>query len=1048
MSSSKPPRDLPQFVERGGEQVIRSPYQQDGTDLRAFVVRGDRRRLAELCTRSFEAPSGGAVRCRPLGDAMVLTFAQIRRLSSLDPRDRQRGWTTENDVIFWVPVLLEYTLDGVATRTLAWMIPYIFVDQPFAVTTGREGYGFPKAQGRFEIPESPASADPYRVHTMVIDRFTPETRAAEGLVLELQRIGDAPGPGLSMREAAALILGDAPAEVLGAGLANLPSLLRGELPVVFLRQLRDTADPTRAAFQEILLAPARTTAIRSRTAIPGAFELRVYEVDSHPMARDLGLRAGTNPVLAALHVDFDFTMENGRTLFASGPGRAAAPAQRPPRQKLAVLGGGLGSLASVFEITEQPDWQDRFDITIYQMGFRLGGKGASGRNAEIGDRIEEHGLHIWFGFYDNAFRMLRRCFAAARRPPGAPIADWREAFEPLDHIVLQEHIEGDWSPWTLLYPRRPGEPGDDGPASTPAEWVKQLATATLHLIESASRLTRAETAKRPRGPIAILEHATFAGMLAALRGLQKLLVAANDDAGLAGRIQDGGLSRVRRRILAHLERSVGRDEVARRLWIAIDLQLTILLGIVRDGLLTRGFDVINHLDFADWLRRHGASELTATAAPICVGYDLVFAYEGGDTTRPRLAAGVALHGLLRINHYRGAVMWKMRAGMGDAVFAPLYEVLRARGVKFEFFHKVRNLALSADGKRVTAITMGRQSTIKGGGEYHPLVVVKGLQCWPDRPHLDQLVEGEALKAGSIDLESSWSPWRDVETVELRAGEHFDSVILGIPPGALRSVASELIARKPEWRTMIDAVQTVCTHAFQLWTRPDLTGLGWHSADSTQGPVHGGYTQPTNTWADMTHLRPFENWPATHSPGHIAYFCGPLSEPDYPGLDDHAFPERQRQRVIGLAHDFLDRKVGHLWPLARGASGGFDYAHLVDIQDTPGRARLRSQLFKGNVEPTDRYTLSLPGTIQHRLRADGSGVDNLFLAGDWIDNGFNAGCVEATVMSGMQCARAITGANIEIAGEPARLRPVARARTQQPVARLSLVRRFFKARAAG
>jgi len=53
-----------------------------------------------------------------------------------------------------------------------------------------------------------------------------------------------------------------------------------------------------------------------------------------------------------------------------------------------------------------------------------------------------------------------------------------------------------------------------------------------------------------------------------------------------------------------------------------------------------------------------------------------------------------------------------------------------------------------------------------------------------------------------------------------------------------------------------------------------------------------------------------------------------------------------------------------------------------------------------------YVLHLPGTTQYRLRADESGVDNLYLAGDWVRTGLNAGCVEAAVMGGIQAARAI------------------------------------------
>src|SRR4051794_23164838 len=65
-------------------------------------------------------------------------------------------------------------------------------------------------------------------------------------------------------------------------------------------------------------------------------------------------------------------------------------------EKIVILGGGMGSLGTAFELTSQPGWQERYDITIYQLGWRLGGKGASGRSDE--GRIEEHGLHIWFGF--------------------------------------------------------------------------------------------------------------------------------------------------------------------------------------------------------------------------------------------------------------------------------------------------------------------------------------------------------------------------------------------------------------------------------------------------------------------------------------------------------------------------------------------------------------------------------------------------------------------------------------------------------------------------
>lgn len=54
--------------------------------------------------------------------------------------------------------------------------------------------------------------------------------------------------------------------------------------------------------------------------------------------------------------------------------------------------------------------------------------------------------------------------------------------------------------------------------------------------------------------------------------------------------------------------------------------------------------------------------------------------------------------------------------------------------------------------------------------------------------------------------------------------------------------------------------------------------------------------------------------------------------------------------------------------------------------------------------------------RHRLPTDGSGFANLYLTGDWIRTGINAGCVEAATMAGMQTARAICGWPAVIRGE--------------------------------
>src|SRR5215207_550753 len=113
-------------------------------------------------------------------------------------------------------------------------------------------------------------------------------------------------------------------------------------------------------------------------------------------------------------------------------------------EKIAILGGGAGSLAAAYHLTTSADWRERYEITVYQQGWRLGGKGASGRNAQLAQRIEEHGLHIWFGFYANSFAMMRAVYAELDRPVDAPLARWDQAFRPHDYLALAEPVGDAW----------------------------------------------------------------------------------------------------------------------------------------------------------------------------------------------------------------------------------------------------------------------------------------------------------------------------------------------------------------------------------------------------------------------------------------------------------------------------------------------------------------------------------------------------------------------------------------------------------------------------
>ena len=76
--------------------------------------------------------------------------------------------------------------------------------------------------------------------------------------------------------------------------------------------------------------------------------------------------------------------------------------------------------------------------------------------------------------------------------------------------------------------------------------------------------------------------------------------------------------------------------------------------------------------------------------------------------------------------------------------------------------------------------------------------------------------------------------------------------------------------------------------------------------------------------------------------------------------------------------------------------------------TPGPTRsTRSSTSRTSTRRTATCTAHR-AAIAYRLRSDESGYDNLVLAGDWTDNGLNAGCIEAATISGLQAANAVLG----------------------------------------
>lgn len=726
------------------------------------------------------------------------------------------------------------------------------------------------------------------------------------------------------------------------------------------------------------------------------------------------------------------------------------------KEKIAILGGGVGGCTAALWLTD-PIHQGKYEVTLYQLGWRLGGKGASGRNPDpnLGHRSEEHGLHIWFGFYENAFRTIRRAYD--EMGANGPFDSWRDAFSGVEEGVVADHHDPaqPWNFWCYRFPKDGEEPGDGRPQPDLWHLIRRGLKWIVDNIDSNDVIlnalpkpdTAAHVPRTPGGFFGALEgieqriHTAIAAGVRLLfprthahRALNHLR-ALPDDPNLFHPAELLAIARDLLKLRLQLHENIGQalldaDNELARLVYFLDASVTAFWGIITDGVLFRGFDALDDMEFLAWLKAHGARH-PSLENPVLKGlYDLAFAYEGGASgaaARPNLAAGVALRCFVRIFFgYKGAYIFKMNAGMGETVFSPLYLALKARGVKFEFFHRVENLGLSADGKSIATIDLARQVKLKGA-DYDPLLPMelndgKIFHVWPSEPRAEQL-DGPLPAAGAPGFESRWCAVPTVGQRTLHAGADFQHVVLGIAIGGLPAITPELAAVSPAWRAMLANVQSVRTQGLQVWFLPKITDSGWDA----QGVLHDpplvdGYIDPLNSWMSQDVVLKTETWTPQNNlgravPQFLAYFCGPFEDdPAEPAPTATAYPAQQLARMKAAALEYLRTNLQPTWPRFTDADDALDWSTVFDPNGGTGAARAEGLYYRVNIDPSERYVLSVAGSTKFRLAPGASGFANLYLAGDWTHNGLNVGCVESAALSGVEASRAISGFPADIPGE--------------------------------
>jgi uncharacterized protein with NAD-binding domain and iron-sulfur cluster len=688
------------------------------------------------------------------------------------------------------------------------------------------------------------------------------------------------------------------------------------------------------------------------------------------------------------------------------------------------VGAGPAGLATAFHLTDpstNPGWADRYEIDVYQLGWRVGGKGATGRNADACDRLQEHGIHVFGNMYLNTFEMMRRCYQELAWDEHDRYRTLDEAFVPSNVTLMTEYFDRRWHS-TLM-----GFPTDFEKPWNPNAWPvpRAILGGVLKLVNRhlgqivASRGVQTpwlehilEGIERVAGDELMRISTAVANRIAAEEKAGDVAAAAHDEA-LA--LLADGVALVKR-----LSDANPNSGALREAFLNMDLAVTALRGIVADDVIGKGLDAIDGENYHEWLARHGASPVTLASGAPQVYPNTALSYEYGDTTAiPSMSASAFVSFFLRQVLATGAGAYFFAEGTGETVMKPLYRLLVQRGVRFHFFHKLTSVVPHADRALVDELAFDVQATVLRE-PYDPLRrMANGELAWPDRPNYDQLAEGAELRRGRYDLESWWTPWKPVGRRVLQRGVDFDYVVLATPVGTLEHTCGAVIAHPAAgdaWRNMVTSIKTAASQQVQIWLKAPTTQLGWDAApgptDRYVGPL---YNQDLTSFCDFSSIIDCEQWPADRRPLGLIYFIGALSDPDpIPPFDDHEYPARQRERIKWATIQYL-RNIDGLLPGATTktfVSPSFDFDLLAAYDPAHagrGVAQFDQQYVRANIDPNERYTLSVKGSVRFRLEAWDSKFDNLVLAGDWIYTGFNVGSFEGAVMGGKLATLALTGA---------------------------------------
>jgi hypothetical protein len=310
--------NLPPFIELPGSSTYPPPFPMQNTNAQIFVLRCSSERLSAVTDQWLNAMASPYT-YEPLLPFVFCTPMWMSRITTQDQPWNNMGWMHETDFNF---AYLVAGFKAGAFDHVALAVPYLLVDNPLTVMTGREVFGYRKMQA--EMDYVAGTYQPSAASMWVFPTFDP---GQELELLEVASVNAPPALGAATRNAnlkdleqlIALAAADVAVDVVLERLKKYLQTLN--LRTVFLQQIRDAENPTSAAYQALIHASMQITSFNSAWFLSPGFSIQTTNYPGYPYPSDLGIEVDANgiaTVLLAFQVNFDCILQPGTVVAVAG----------------------------------------------------------------------------------------------------------------------------------------------------------------------------------------------------------------------------------------------------------------------------------------------------------------------------------------------------------------------------------------------------------------------------------------------------------------------------------------------------------------------------------------------------------------------------------------------------------------------------------------------------------------------------------------------------------------------------------------------------------